>query len=58
MDDINFPRSERLQVYELSTDKLDISLFSELPLYVKFEVLKGKTLWLRDQKYFKELKEE
>lgn len=57
LDEINFPRSERLKVYELSTDKVDISLFSELPLYIKFEVLKGKTLWLRDQKYFKELKE-
>jgi hypothetical protein len=57
LDDINFPRGERLKVYELSTDKVDISLFSELPLYIKFEVLKGKIIWLRDQKFLQELKE-
>lgn len=57
IDDVNFPREERLKVFELSTDKIDISLFSLLPLYIKFEVLKGEPIWLRDKGLLRELKE-
>jgi predicted nucleotidyltransferase len=56
IDDEKFSKTERRKVYGYSTDKIQVSLFSDLPLYIKYEVLRGKILVVRDEKYFKKLK--
>lgn len=57
IDDPGFSRDERRKVYRFATDKLDVSLFSDLPLYMQYEVFKGRSLYMRDEKYVRELRE-
>jgi hypothetical protein len=45
------------EVFRYSTDEIEISLFSKLPLYIRYEVLKGHPVWIRDKEYFYALKE-
>lgn len=42
---------ELLKIKSFGSEKVDISLFVHLPIYLKPEVLKGKPLFVRD-KYF------
>lgn len=58
IDDEKYPKKERRKVYFYSEKPFDISLFSDLPLYIKFEVLKGKVLWLKSIKDFINIREE
>jgi len=44
IDDESFPKDKRREVYQYSEKPFDISLFSDLPLYIKYEVLKGKAV--------------
>ena len=45
------------EISNFSSNLLDVVPFSRLPLYIKFEVLKyGKTLFVRDEKYFLQIK--
>jgi len=44
-------KNKILNIYSSGTDKLDISIFDSLPIYVKPEVFKGKPLFIKD-KYF------
>lgn len=58
IDNPKFPEKERKKAYLYGNDKVQISLFSELPLYIKFEVLKyGKVLFARNPCMLKEIKE-
>lgn len=57
IDDEKFPKIERRKVYGYSTDKIQVSLFSDLPLYIKYEVLRGEPIFIRDENYLKRLKE-
>jgi len=57
LDDIGYPKEERRKVFELSTDLVELSLFSELPLPIKFEVIKGEPLWLKSKDEFRALRE-
>ena len=58
IDNPKFPEKERKKAYLYGNDKVQISLFSELPLYIKFEVLKyGKVLFARNPRMLKEIKE-
>lgn len=44
---------EGMKIIGYSNDKIDISLFSRLPILIQFRVLKeGKVLFCRDEKYF------
>ncbi len=48
---------DRLKAMGHASDNLDISFFSDLPLIIKFRVLKeGKSLFCRDELFMKELK--
>lgn len=57
IDDITYPKEERREVYSLGDYGFNISLFSELPLYIQFEVFKGIPLFTKDEDFVKELKE-
>jgi predicted nucleotidyltransferase len=58
VEDLKFPREERMKALDFSSSIISISLFSELPLYVQFEVVsEGVTLWMRNEEQFLELKE-
>ncbi len=57
IDDENYDYSKRMEVYGYGSKKVNVSLFSDLPLYIKYEVLKGKVLIMNDEKKFKKLKE-
>ncbi len=50
-------KSLEAEISSFSSNILDIVVFFRLPLYIQFEVLKyGKTLFVRDEKYFFEIK--
>jgi hypothetical protein len=56
---INFDKEESLseKLNEYSSDNLDISLFSKLPLNIQIRVLReGKALIVKDEEYIKKLK--
>ena len=57
IDNEKFPKEKRREVYQYSTDKINISLFSDLPLYIKYEVFKGKLLFVKDKSNFRRLRE-
>jgi predicted nucleotidyltransferase len=44
----------RLKVLSELPDFFDVQIFSQLPLYVKKEVLKGKVIYCRDEEYLYE----
>ena len=47
------------EISSFSSNIFDVVIFSRLPLYIQFEVLKyGKPLFVRDEKYFLEVKKE
>ena len=47
------------EMSSFSSNILDVVPFSRLPLYIQFEVIKyGKILFMRDKKYFLEVKRE
>lgn len=47
------------EISSFSSNIFDVVVFSRLPLYIQFEVLKyGKPLFVRDEKYFAEIKRE
>jgi predicted nucleotidyltransferase len=48
----DFDRSKfRLRVLSELPDNFDVQIFSQLPLYVKKEVLRGKVIFCRDEEY-------
>jgi predicted nucleotidyltransferase len=48
----DFDRSKfRLTVLSELPDYFDVQIFSQLPLYVKKEVLRGKVIFCRDEEY-------
>ena len=40
-----------LDLYSYGTEKIDISIFDNLPIYIKPEVFKGKQLFVKDKFY-------
>jgi hypothetical protein len=58
IDDSRVPSKERMKALDYCSDLISISLFSDLPLYVQYEVMsEGVVLWLRNEEFFLELKE-
>jgi len=58
LDDFKFPKEERMKALDYASSTVSISLFSELPLYVQFDVLsEGVVLWARNEERLLELKE-
>jgi predicted nucleotidyltransferase len=57
IDNQKFPKKVRRKAYAYSSEKVNISLFSELPLYIKHEVLKGKPMFIRHKNFFRKIKE-
>lgn len=58
IDDLKVSSQERAKALDYCSSLVSVSLFSELPLYVQFEVLSdGVVLWLRNEESFLELKE-
>lgn len=48
----NLDNREKLEVAGYGSDNLDISLFDELPIYIKFRVLKeGRPLIVKDKRF-------
>ena len=43
-----------LDIYSYGSDKIDISVFDNLPLYIKPEVFKGKPLFIKDKFFIAE----
>jgi predicted nucleotidyltransferase len=58
IDDTTYPKEERMEAYSLGNYGVNISLFSELPLYIQFEVFKGRPIFIKDEESVKELKEQ
>lgn len=55
----NASRKQELQAQGFSNDKIDISVFSRLPLVIQFRVLKeGKLVFCRDEKFLHDTKYE
>jgi predicted nucleotidyltransferase len=57
LDDENFPRGERRKIYLYSEPPLDISLFSDLPCQIRYEVFRGKALLVKDKEFLVRAKE-
>lgn len=51
------PKNSRKKILVYAENKIDISFFSELPLYIQYHVLKGKPLFVKDKEFVIELKE-
>ena len=55
----NASRKQELQAQGFSNDKIDISIFSRLPLVIQFRVLKeGKLIFCKDEMYLHDTKYE
>lgn len=57
VDDTEFDAKQRKKVYQFSSEPFDVSLFSDLPLFVKHEVLKGRLVYLKGKAFLANLKE-
>ena len=58
LDDPKSPKEERTKALDYVSSTVNISLFSELPLFIKFDVLsQGIVLWCTDDEWLLELKE-
>lgn len=57
IDDDKFSKQTRMKAYGYASDKINISLFSDLPLYIKYEIFKGKPLFIKNKKFFRALRE-
>ena len=57
IDDVRYSSKSRRKVYLYSENKFDISLFSDLPLQIRYEVFKGKCVSVTDKNYIAKLKE-
>lgn len=50
-------KNQETKILGFSGEKFDISIFNRLPLIIQFRIIKdGKIIYLRDEKYFHELK--
>ena len=47
----NSDRKTILNLASYGTDKIDISIFDSLPIYVKPEIFKGKPLFIKDKQF-------
>lgn len=56
IDDVKYKKEERNVVYDFSEPPFDVSLFSDLPLFIKLEVLKGKLIFVKDAKFLAKIK--
>jgi hypothetical protein len=57
VDDTRFDTKQRKKVYQFSSEPFDVSLFSDLPLYMKYEVLKGKLVYVKAKSFLTNIKE-
>lgn len=58
LDDERSPMEEREKIYELSEHPFDISLFSDLSSYVRYKVLRGKPILVKDREFLVKVKYE
>lgn len=51
-----FNEKEKSEISSLSSEKIQISIFDELPIYIKFRVFKeGKQLFCRDEEFLQKV---
>lgn len=48
-------KSEKAKIASLGSRKVQVSFFDDLPIYIKFEVIKGKQLFVRDEEFLHKL---
>lgn len=46
---------ERAEIASLGSKKLQISFFYDLPIYIRYEVIKSKLLYLRDKAFLRKI---
>ncbi len=55
-DYVNYPEKQRREIYIYSEYPFDVSLFSDLPISIKYAVLKGKCVVLKDRDFLIDVK--